>query len=261
MRSAMGEPLGHPALAADAGQAAIESAIVLPLYVFLILGILQLGMMHQARLMTKYAAYRAVRAGSLHNADKGVMEKEALAVLLPMISERSGGGGAEIIRPVNSATLFTEKMGRFFQNQMAGSSTLKYAEITICGPTTQALGTSSGEVDFDTPLPKDVGWRDSENTKLRVQLTFNYRLPIPFADFVIVAAARNEEVPSVLRLGKKDDGRPTAASDEYGNLEKAGIYVLPIRATYTMRMQSNLYTKNLPKENDCKLFWKKGDTQ
>src|SRR4051794_41076235 len=94
----------------QSGQAAVESAIVLPLFVFLILGILQLGLMHQARLMTKYAAYKAVRAGSLHNANVDEMEKAALAVLLPMVGTRTGGqDGIEVIRPVGNANEFETK--------------------------------------------------------------------------------------------------------------------------------------------------------
>lgn len=253
----MGEALKER-FGAESGQAAVESAIILPLYVFLILGILQLAMMHQARLLTKYAAYRAVRAGALHNADVGVMEKEALAVLLPMISERGGAGGAEIIKPVNSASKFITKMTTFLPNRMFDAMGLKYAEVTICGPTTKDLGKTSGEVEFDAPLPKNADWKTSDRTKLRIQLTFNYRLPIPFADYVIVAASRNQAVPYVLRLGK--DGKDTdraSVSDKYWMLAQMGRYVLPIRATYTMRMQSNLYvSKNLPSTNKCVFAWK-----
>lgn len=252
----MGEARTERFKGAESGQAAVESAIILPLYVFLILGILQLGMMHQARLLAKYAAYKAARAGALHNANVGVMEKAALAVLLPMISERSGGGGAEIIKPVNSASKFITKFSKFSKNEMLDAKNLKYAEITICGPTTKEAGKSKGEVEFDDTAITGQEWEKSESTKLRVQLTFNYRLPIPFADYVIVAASRNQEVPFVLRLGKKDAGQATN-SDKYWQLAQKGLYVLPIRATYTMRMQSNLYASNLPESNECVFAWTK----
>ncbi len=36
----------------------VETAIVMPLFVFIMLGTLQLGLMHQAHAMTKYAAYK-----------------------------------------------------------------------------------------------------------------------------------------------------------------------------------------------------------
>ena len=51
------KPASRPRLVASpAGQAMVESAIILPMYVFLMLGLLQLGLMHQAQTLTKYAA-------------------------------------------------------------------------------------------------------------------------------------------------------------------------------------------------------------
>jgi hypothetical protein len=251
-------PLPHIAPQhAESGQAALESALVLPLYVFLILGILQLSLMHQARLMTKYAAYRAVRAGAIHNADVKLMEREALAVLLPMIGQRAGGG-ADVIRPVNGASryLIKSELPEIRANKMSDAG-LKYAEVTICGPTTkQATGAKEGELDFDDPTVSTHDWEAGEKTKLRIQLTFNYRLVIPFADAVILAAARNQAVPAVLRMGQPGKDEPPK-SDTYWDLTKKGIYVLPIRATYSMRMQSNLYTDNLPGTNECKFPWDK----
>lgn len=250
---------------AQAGQAAVESAIILPLFVFLILGILQLGLMHQARLLTKYAAYKAVRAGSLHNAKVEEMERAALAVLLPMVGTRAGGpDGIEYIRPVGSAREFETKWNEMQTNEMPGVG-LKYAEVTVCGPTKEDVGSSTSELDFDDPKnTRPDGWRESQRTKLRVQVTFNYRMIIPFADWVIYQSARGREIPSVLRMGKvtaqersKTSRRRFAgASTSEGTYEGAaaqGVYIMPIRATYTMRMQSNFYLNrnSLPEKNEC----------
>ena len=43
----------------------METALVLPVFVFLILGLLQMGLMSHARVLTKYAAFKAVRAGAV----------------------------------------------------------------------------------------------------------------------------------------------------------------------------------------------------
>ncbi|HYO57630.1 MAG TPA: TadE/TadG family type IV pilus assembly protein [Archangium sp.] len=238
----------------------MESAIVLPLFVFLILGILQLGLMHQARLMTKYAAYKAVRAGSLHNASVEKMERAAVAVLLPLVSQDRGGG--EYIKTITSASDFQAKWAwpGVLENQMPDAN-LKYAKVTICGPLKDAFPGNMKEVDFDDPRwsTGDHGaWRQGERTKLRIQVTFNYRMPIPFANWVIHAAARNRQVPELLRMGKtsgslKSLNRGGTGGDPYAEAASRGLYILPIRATYTMRMQSNLYLgKNeLPSSNPC----------
>lgn len=246
----------------ESGQVAVETAIVLPLYIFILLGTLQLGLMHQARLLTKYAAYKAVRAGSLHNADVPAMERAALAVLLPMTS-KAASGGAEVIKPITSASSFKSKWesGGFSKNQMPDATGLKFAEVTICGPLKGDLGSATHdnkEMDFDDPkaaVGTDGGWEDSLRTKLRVQVTFNYRLPIPFADIVIYNIARGLELPWVLRLGKAADKHTyvTKKMAAYDSAARNKLYILPIRATYTMRMHSNFYItqKALPESNEC----------
>lgn len=245
---------------AQSGQAAVESAIILPLFVFLILGILQLGLMHQARLLTKYAAYKAVRAGSLHNAKVEKMERAALAVLLPLLSARAPGG-IEYIRPVGSASEFQTKWNEVLGNQLPGTS-LKYADVTICGPTKEDIPGSGPELDFDDPANTAPGnWRQSQRTKLRVQVTLNYRMLIPFADWVIYQTARGQEIPALLRMHNKEKnfgpkrelGGKKVGDNPYTQAAEKGIYVMPIRATYTMRMQSNFYLSSaeLPETNEC----------
>jgi hypothetical protein len=235
----------------ESGQAAVESAIILPLFVFLLLGILQLGLMHQARLMTKYAAYKAVRAGAINNAKKKSMEYAALAVMLPLVSE--GRGGGEYIQTINSATDFQTKWNTpaVQANKMLDTG-LPYVEVVTCGPTTaEAGGGSAKELDFDDPqVAASEDWQGNNRTKLRVQVTFNYRMPIPFANWVIFKAAMNREIPMLMRMGK-----PSATSfgfaSKYEAAASSGAYVLPIRAAYTMRMQSNIYTSQLPSSNAC----------
>ncbi|MCY1044241.1 pilus assembly protein [Corallococcus sp. bb12-1] len=245
----------------ESGQVAVETAIVLPMFVFLILGTLQLGMMHQARLMTKYAAYKAVRAGALHNANVKKMESAAIAVLLPLISSSTGGGG-ETIKAIESATDFQMKYVWASKNKMMDAGGLKYADVKICGPTREDISATSGELDFDNPsqITSTGNWGQSQRSKLRIQVTFNYRLPIPFADMVIYNIARAKKMPPVLRLGNgKDkteyvgDREMLGSAAQYDAAAQNSTYILPIRATYTMRMQSNFYlgANPLPASNEC----------
>ncbi|MCA9665843.1 MAG: pilus assembly protein [Myxococcales bacterium] len=67
----------------ESGQAVVESAIVIPLMTFLILGVIQLVMMQHARIMTEYAAFNAARAGIVWNADRIIMENAAIISLMP----------------------------------------------------------------------------------------------------------------------------------------------------------------------------------
>ena len=92
------------------GQAAVESAIVIPLMTFLILGVLQLAMIQHAKLMTDYAAYNAARAGIVWNADRWIMENAAIISLLPtyegLIDENSMGNPEEMVKQIIQRALF-----------------------------------------------------------------------------------------------------------------------------------------------------------
>ena len=49
----------------ESGQAMVETAIIIPLFIFILLGILQMGLIYQAKVLLKYAAYRAARTGPI----------------------------------------------------------------------------------------------------------------------------------------------------------------------------------------------------
>lgn len=76
----------------ESGQAAVEAAIVMPLMVFMVLGILQLTMVQHARIMTEYAAYNAARAGIVWNGNNERMHDAALMSLLPTMGRTDNIG-------------------------------------------------------------------------------------------------------------------------------------------------------------------------
>ena len=256
----------------DSGQALVETALVMPLFVFIMLGTLQLGLMHQARALTTYAAYKAVRAGSLHHADRDVMARAAAAVLLPMISWQSSG--VEKVVPVRDGVEYARKV----QLIRALSLFVPPVEVIICGPTrNNARGTAgidpvarrnANEIQFDAPLNLPAAdWRASDRTKLRIEVTFNYRMPIPFANMFLYQIARGQEDAELLwvtRTGfEQTRRRRVEARVRHDAMARAGLgYTLPIRATYAMRMMSDLYPDRsgfaLPTSNECHIPFAKG---
>ena len=66
----------------EKGQVLVESAIVFPLMIFFTLGIMQLTMLQQGRIMVDYAAYSAARSGVVHNGAKNPMEAAANIAML-----------------------------------------------------------------------------------------------------------------------------------------------------------------------------------
>src|SRR5699024_9728327 len=76
---------GEGPLRRASGQAAVETALVMPLAVFMVLGLLQLFMVLQARVLAQYAVGRAVRMGALNFGSCAAMQQTAIAIMFPAI--------------------------------------------------------------------------------------------------------------------------------------------------------------------------------
>ncbi len=261
----------------ESGQVAVEAALVMPLFVFLILGILQLGLIAQARVMAKYAAYRAARVGAMNNADPKAMEAAAIFHLLPVLV-----GNSEVILPTSSSSdvssKFTKHMGP--DNELPGKA--KMVKAVICSPLKgeldgggsrsidaagqQARGGqgTNAEVDFDDPANQAFpaayirdasAVRRFKRLRLAVQVQLLYRMPIPFANWVIVNSYLGVNLPSVLMMpGKGVTERAKIGQvNDVIKAAKEKAYVIPINVSYSMRMQSNLFLGRFkpPEKNEC----------
>ncbi|MDX2008831.1 MAG: TadE family protein [Myxococcaceae bacterium] len=248
------------------GQVAVETAIVLPVFVFLILGLLQLGLMHHARIMAKYAAYKAVRAGSLNRGERDAMEKAALAVMLPVLGRKSDVGAPF---KTDSATAWNQAWNQMKNNDQA--SGVKWVDVQVCNPSRNALPQDG---DFDDPRVATQsmgGWYGFNSTKLQVQVTAYYRMYIPFANWMVwrIAANKEDGSPQKMRwLGWKANSHTGtgAALAPLANLANQKKYIVPIRTSYAMRMQSSFSRagyQNLPNDGNgsgtsrnCKVNWR-----
>lgn len=261
----------------ESGQVAVEAALVMPLFVFFILGILQIGLIAQARVMAKYAAYRAARVGAMNNADPDAIQAAAILHLLPVLVNNQ-----DVIMPTSSASQVVTK---FMQHNTIGNTLPgggKLVKTVICAPVKEDLDgggshsignaglTSLGgkgndnEVDFDDPRNQAFatdyttdadGLRRFKRTRLVVQVQLMYRMPIPFANWVIVKSYLGTKVPSVLMMPGKGS-TPKSGAGQVSTVyaaEAAGAYVLPINVSYAMRMQSNFFKRRfaLPNQNRC----------
>jgi hypothetical protein len=265
------------------GQAAVETAIVMPMNVFLLLGLIQFGLIAQARVMAKFAAYRAVRVGAMQHADRDKMRTAALFTLAPVLSttyqsygKTSPVKGAEIIGDSSDGNKLAAKWSklRTEDTEMQSSLQLHYVDVEVCGPLKndlsgediQQLNNNLGdqnEVDFDDPrvatedgeyAQSVKGFKKFMRTKLRIQVQLNYRMPIPFANWIISSAMLGSELPQVLRM----DDRPNATQNksiyrfyQVLSANQKGVYLVPINVSYAMRMQSNFDMNALPTQNNC----------
>lgn len=222
----------------ERGQAAVESALVLPLTLFLVLGSLQLFLMFQARVMAEYAAFRATRAGSVNHGDCEAMNHAALAALLPTL------------RPTTNPDELANAFGAVRDNRFGD------------GYTTSVTGIENEEVVWifrERPLAGDIpnvedrafDARFSEPMQLQVRLVYWYPMRIPFADWVIYRAAAASmgvaryAAQNPLLLTEKADWRQESSdtlTDEVLSRVRSNVssrtYLFPIQASHTMRMMT-----------------------
>jgi hypothetical protein len=145
-------------------------------------------------------------------------------------------------------------------------------KITICDPVTSPSG------DFDDP-DSDMGpgdWQKSNAGRLAIQVTQYQEMVIPFANaviFYILVQQERAELYNVLRMRPKGDQRhkdwlstrntangESRTIDKFVGLANQGTYIIPLRSSWSMRMQSNYLATNddfkLPTKNLCRIPWK-----
>lgn len=222
----------------DAGQAAVESALTLPLTVFLLLGMLQLFQVLQARVLAEYAVFRAVRVGSTNHARCGPMMDAALLVLLPSFRTFLGNN--------NRSGTPSEQLAEEFRRHGAAGSNFNYDDAYTDGGKALRFTRSIMRMDKRFTLPVNAA-REQEfdqpgpPQRLQVTLVFWYPMRIPFANWVISKM--------VTGYGAVNPLMPTQTARWNGtNLggymsivaarAAAGEYVLPVVAEYGMRMMS-----------------------
>ncbi len=281
------------------GQAAVETAIVLPLMTFLVLGMLQLTLVQHARLMTEYAAFNAARAGIVWNGNQCMMRRAAVVSLLPTLQATDTLTGATLLgksRPGlfetwAQAQVLVEATGAIsgiLRNLGITDPAVTLIDVEVLNPKTSQFFKDGRELEFDAA----AGWYDkgddfSKNGEMRdaavltVRVLYLYPMKIPFANwslFVSYMATRvgtfvtGDFTPGSVGEGGKSivDGSGTLAdaqartagareTDYDGNTifgpgtlallwqvgRRDGVWLFPLSATHSMRMQSNFYASNL----------------
>ena len=229
------------------GQAAVETALTLPLVLFMLLGTLQLFTLLQGRILAQYAVGRATRMGSLNHGKCDPMVKSAIAILMPAIdpsfaTEAPGSTGAEYARET--------KLRSAKNSYQATKDAGRDGPVVWLDRVRPLVGTINPAFEEDVwNLP------EGPDRTLEVRMTFWFPLKIPFANWAFARLAMAhwgvEEYPNVspymvaARDAKWTRGAGVVApATRITNKMKARFYssppqyVFPIQATYAMRMMS-----------------------
>ena len=129
--------------------------------------------------------------------------------------------------------------------------------VTILNPTQSTFGQRGREIDFD-----DFSQRDA--TRLTIQVRYLYMMRIPFANWIVhqawlVGRSGQElygaiwnpqaDVPGETGFRNVQGVQPYGFGEpllqQLSALADQGVYMIPLYATYTMRMQSNPYKQSL----------------
>ena len=180
----------------------------------------------------------------------------------------SVGGSATAFRDaaLNAAANYADTGVRSLINGIFGSDA-KIVSVEIISPKMGNFGGALGgkEIEFDNIREGDEGWRKS--TRLSIQVTYLYTMRIPFANRIIhtayIAGQVGQElygavwnpqmaegetglrnVSPVDLSGRGDSLTQQLWQAAQGNSDKA-VFMIPLRATYTMRMQSNPYRRSI----------------
>ena len=199
----------------DSGQAAVESALVMPLMVFLTLGIIQLTAIEHAKLMTEYAAYQAARAGIVWSGNNERMHDAAIMAVLPTIGRTDDLGHMAATWAL--AHLYDNALRALSWGgvqSINGSNLLGLVRVDTINPAyftpidsiwKLPWGVNWQELDFDGPdsypeVPAlarqiakffDLNIPDNQeevyrkSTVLSIRLRYWYEMRIPFANWVI----------------------------------------------------------------------------
>ncbi len=216
------------------GQAAVEAALSMPLTLFLALGLFQLSLALQARVLAEYAAARAVRVGSTNHADCRRMMDATVLALLPSFASfaRPGSDPTQTLADTFRRHGFAARY-RYDDAYTTGGEAQRFVgEIAWLEREFSRPVSPDGEREFDQPAAPQ---------RLSVRLVYFFPLKVPFANWVISKMVLGYSGASMLmgpRTQSFDGTRLAGLAGAVRARDAAGEKVLPIVAEAGLRMMS-----------------------
>lgn len=251
------------------GIAAIEALVAVPVLLFVGLGALQWGLVHQARLALNLALHEAGRAGSVAHADDGAIRDGLARGLLPWlhgasdagelvrnlalarrhVAEAEARGWLRLERQSPSAASFedwAEPARDAFGEPIDGVREIPNDDLVHRATRTRPAGGVAGDRAGE-PIGAASGQTLSDANLLRLRMTYGVPLSVPVAGRLIAWALRAWHGCAVgaprtigaLRLDAPPLGpAPDPEACTMLGADGDGPARLPVSASTTVRMQT-----------------------
>jgi len=222
---------------AQRGQSAVEFIIALPVLLLLCLGLIQFGLLYQAKSTVNYATLMAARAGAVQNGQKAAMLNGFGRGIAPLFAHSTGIATQQTA--VFAATVEARNPG--------------ITKLTVINPTGAALtdfgqsryyaGKNVREIPNDTLMYRNTrsgassGLSIQDANLLKISVTYCYDLYVPFINRVIFYLVNG--VSNIYSTGTTGGfGVPTKMNSCYGYSSVSGGFRIPIESEAIVRMQS-----------------------
>lgn len=219
-----------------AGASMAEFIIVLPILLLLCLGILQFGLLYQAKSTLDYAALQAARAGALNNGKSAAMKSGLARGLTPLYARTASFAGqqqallashADLMKPgsyqidvINPTSAAMQDFGR--TGEYAGANVQQIPNDTLMFRNTTA-GSSSGLTIQDANL-------------LKIRVTYCYEMYVPFANRTIFSLMN--KINDIYSTGAPGTEIPLAPNACYALSTVEGTWRIPLESEAIVRMQT-----------------------
>ncbi len=226
------------------GQSAVETALILPLTLFSILGVIQLSLMMHARYAAQHAAFSAARSASVHNGNCKSAVTAALLAVAPMVGRTKDAASFLKVWSTPGGQNFTVK-GRpsLVANRYPGIANIPIVELRMSD---WFVGQSRRDPPFNLGDDSDFDVLD-QPIMITYEATFNFELRIPFANAVVheswAGANYFGGINSLMTARERANipQLPARWMKYYIAARQDKRYIIPIPATATTRMMSNPY--------------------
>jgi hypothetical protein len=204
----------------QSGQSMVELLVILQVMLLLIFGAIQFALIYNAKITLNYAAFEAVRAGTLNHAEFNAVKEGFARGLAPLYSYTPKGGD-----PVAGFQVARERVLKEFDTPE------KLVRIERLNPGLKAFedfALETGDIPndnlkFRSSRPGMLGHKGIQDANiLHIRVTYFYPLHVPMVSSIISKA---------VRLLDKWENDPACASKEKR---------IPLTAVAAMRMQTRV---------------------